>query len=37
MAKFHILLDNGHGEDTKGKRSPVWKDGSQLLESWKNQ
>lgn len=32
MAKFHILLDNGHGEDTKGKMSPVWKDGSQLLE-----
>lgn len=26
------LLDNGHGEDTPGKRSPVWKDGIQLLE-----
>jgi len=27
-----ILLDNGHGKETKGKRSPVWGDGSQLLE-----
>jgi N-acetylmuramoyl-L-alanine amidase len=27
-----ILLDNGHGKDTPGKRSPVWPDGSQLLE-----
>ena len=27
-----ILLDNGHGKETAGKRSPVWKDGSQLLE-----
>jgi N-acetylmuramoyl-L-alanine amidase len=27
-----ILLDNGHGENTPGKRSPVWSDGSQLLE-----
>lgn len=27
-----ILLDNGHGKETPGKRSPVWKDGSQLLE-----
>jgi N-acetylmuramoyl-L-alanine amidase len=27
-----ILIDNGHGNDTAGKRSPVWKDGSQLLE-----
>ena len=26
------LLDNGHGSNTPGKRSPVWKDGSQLLE-----
>lgn len=32
MEKFHILLDNGHGIDTKGKRSPVWDDGTQLLE-----
>lgn len=32
MEKFHILLDNGHGKNTKGKRSPVWDDGSQLLE-----
>lgn len=27
-----IILDNGHGENTKGKRSPVWADGSQLFE-----
>ena len=27
-----IILDNGHGRDTAGKRSPVWKDGSQLFE-----
>lgn len=27
-----ILLDNGHGSDTPGKRSPVWPDGRQLLE-----
>jgi N-acetylmuramoyl-L-alanine amidase len=27
-----IILDNGHGKDTLGKRSPVWPDGSQLFE-----
>lgn len=27
-----IILDNGHGENTPGKRSPVWPDGSQLFE-----
>lgn len=27
-----VLLDNGHGKETPGKRSPVWKDGTQLLE-----
>lgn len=27
-----ILIDNGHGVDTKGKRSPVWPDGRQLFE-----
>ena len=27
-----FLLDNGHGIDTPGKRSPVWSDGSQLFE-----
>jgi N-acetylmuramoyl-L-alanine amidase len=26
------ILDNGHGEDTPGKRSPIWEDGSQLME-----
>lgn len=29
-----IILDNGHGWNTSGKRSPVWNDGSQLFE-WK--
>lgn len=27
-----ILIDNGHGENTPGKRSPLWPDGSQLFE-----
>jgi len=27
-----ILIDNGHGKETAGKRSPVLKDGSQLFE-----
>lgn len=27
-----ILLDNGHGKETKGKRSPRWPDGRQLFE-----
>ena len=27
-----VILDNGHGKNTPGKRSPVWKDGSQLFE-----
>lgn len=27
-----VLIDNGHGVDTKGKRSPVWPDGRQLFE-----
>jgi len=27
-----IILDNGHGSNTPGKRSPVWPDGSQLFE-----
>lgn len=26
------ILDNGHGKETAGKRSPVWEDKSQLLE-----
>lgn len=29
-----IILDNGHGIDTPGKRSPIWKTGQQLIE-WK--
>lgn len=27
-----ILLDNGHGRETPGKRSPIWKNGAQLFE-----
>jgi N-acetylmuramoyl-L-alanine amidase len=27
-----IILDNGHGKETAGKRSPKWPDGSQLFE-----
>jgi N-acetylmuramoyl-L-alanine amidase len=27
-----IILDNGHGENTPGKRSPLWQDGRQLFE-----
>ncbi|MBR6631815.1 MAG: N-acetylmuramoyl-L-alanine amidase, partial [Alistipes sp.] len=32
MSRLRILLDNGHGNNTPGKRSPEWADGSQLLE-----
>lgn len=31
MGKY-IMLDNGHGFDTPGKRSPKWPDGQQLFE-----
>ena len=27
-----VILDAGHGGNTPGKRSPVWADGSQLME-----
>lgn len=27
-----VIIDNGHGVDTKGKCSPVWGDGSKLWE-----
>lgn len=27
-----VILDNGHGRETAGKRSPVWQDGSILFE-----
>ena len=27
-----VILDNGHGKETPGKRSPVWSDGKQLFE-----
>ena len=32
MKSYTFILDAGHGIDTPGKRSPVWDDGSQLLE-----
>ena len=35
MRDIVILLDNGHGHNTEGKRSPKWSDGVQLFE-WKN-
>lgn len=31
-SKVFVLLDNGHGENTPGKRSPKLDDGRQLLE-----
>ncbi len=34
ICMIRILLDNGHGIETPGKRSPQWADGRQLLE-WK--
>lgn len=27
-----VILDNGHGNNTAGKRSPIWGDGTQLFE-----
>ncbi len=30
--KIIPILDNGHGFDTAGKRSPIWADGSQMYE-----
>lgn len=27
-----VILDNGHGNNTAGKRSPKWNDGTQLFE-----
>ncbi|NTV60638.1 MAG: N-acetylmuramoyl-L-alanine amidase [Chlorobiaceae bacterium] len=32
MRPLYVILDNGHGQDTPGKRSPVWPDGTQLFE-----
>lgn len=32
MTRLRILLDNGHGNDTPGKRSPRWADGTQIFE-----
>lgn len=34
MRKLVIFLDNGHGEETGGKRSPKWADMPQIFE-WK--
>ena len=31
-SKTLVILDAGHGVTTPGKRSPVWSDGSQLME-----
>ncbi len=32
MSRYLWILDNGHGYNTPGKRSPIWEDGSQLFE-----
>jgi N-acetylmuramoyl-L-alanine amidase len=32
MKDFLVILDAGHGPETKGKRSPIWEDGRQLFE-----
>jgi N-acetylmuramoyl-L-alanine amidase len=32
MSQFRWIIDNGHGRNTRGKRSPEWDDGSQLFE-----
>ena len=32
MRELNVILDNGHGNDTPGKRSPIWNDGTQLFE-----
>ena len=31
-SKTLVILDNGHGIDTQGKRSPAWGNGTQLFE-----
>lgn len=38
MAKLIFLLDNGHGKETPGKRSPSFADGTRLFEwQWTRQ
>jgi len=32
MRPIYVILDNGHGQETPGKRSPVWTGGNQLFE-----
>ena len=34
QSKTLVILDNGHGIDTPGKRSPIWSNNTQLFE-WK--
>src|SRR6056297_3026698 len=31
-SKYHYIIDNGHGRNTSGKRSPTWDNGKQLFE-----
>ena len=31
-SKTLVILDNGHGIDTPGKRSPIWEGNTQLVE-----
>jgi N-acetylmuramoyl-L-alanine amidase len=35
MRSITVILDNGHGNDTPGKRSPLWPSGTQQLFEWK--
>ena len=32
QSKTLVILDNGHGIDTPGKRSPIWEGNTQLFE-----
>lgn len=31
-SRYHYIIDNGHGRNTKGKRSKEWDNGKQLFE-----
>jgi len=32
LSDILVQIDNGHGSDTPGKRSPLWPDGTQIFE-----
>lgn len=31
--KYLVILDDGHGNDTKGKRTPFFEDGTFMIEN----